>query len=93
MTDFNQFIDLTKDIETTLFGKVLILKDLYIYTGPLTMQYLPYGGIQSVYNGQIIIHTKSGYIASKNVIYDGIKMSSSDFTYQFDHLVNEVLPN
>ncbi len=93
MTDFNQYINLNQNIETTLYGKKLILKDIYIYDGPITMQYLPYGGIQSVYNGQIIIHTKNGYIASKKVVYDGKEMSSDDFIVRFDQLVNEVLPN
>lgn len=93
MTNFNQYLDLTKNIETTLYGKSLILKNLYIYKGPITLQYLPYGGIQSVYHGQIILNTKNGFIASQKVVYDGVEMSSMDFIEKFENIVNEVLPN
>ena len=36
MTDFNELIDFSKDIETTLYGKPLILKGVHMYEGPIT---------------------------------------------------------
>ena len=93
MTDFNLDIDLSKDIETTFHGKKLTLKNPYAYYGPITLQYLPYGGIQAVFDYQIIINCKNGFIASKEVIYDGKEMTSKQFIESFDNIVNEVLPN
>ena len=92
MTDFSQKIDLKKDIETTYLGKSLILHKCFSYHGPITMQYIPYGGIQSVFHNNIIIHVKDGYISCKNVTYDGIKMSNKKFIDMFEDLVNTVLP-
>ncbi len=93
MTNFNAPIDLTKDIITTFNNKELVLQHIYFYDGPITMQALPYGGIQSVFHGHIIIFTMSGFIACDHVIYDGKEMSSLDFIDQFPDLVNQVLPN
>ena len=53
---FNNLNSYKNDIETTLYGKKLILKNLYQYVGPLTMQYLPYGGIQMIINGQMAVN-------------------------------------
>lgn len=92
MTDFSQEIDLKKDIETTYLGKTLILHNCFTYQGPITMQYIPYGGIQSVFNNNIILHVKNGFISCKNVTYDGIKMSNKQFIDMFKNLVNIVLP-
>lgn len=93
MTDFSELIDLNKDIITTYNGKTLIIKRPYLYYGPITMQYLPYGGIQSVYDYKIIINCKNGFVASDFVIYDGIAMSSKQFIVNNNNLVNTVLPN
>ena len=93
MTDFNGLIDLNKDIITTYKDKTLIIKRPYLYYGPITMQYLPYGGIQSVYDYKIIINCKNGFVASDFVIYDGIAMSSKQFILNNNNLVNTVLPN
>ncbi|MBQ8207034.1 MAG: hypothetical protein IJZ77_06180 [Bacilli bacterium] len=93
MTDFNELIDLNNDIITTYNGKTLIIKRPYLYYGPITMQYLPYGGIQSVYDYKIIINCKNGFVASDYIIYDGIAMSSKQFILNNNNLVNTVLPN
>ena len=93
MTDFNELIDLNNDIITTYKGKTLIIKSPYLYYGPITMQYLPYGGIQSVYDYKIIINCKNGFVASDYIIYDGIAMSSKQFILNNNNLVNTVLPN
>lgn len=94
MFDFNKdSVKCIKDLETKFNGHELFLVDIYPYNGPVTMQYLPYGGIQSVFDHQIIINTKEGFIATRKVIYDGKEMTSEEFIEAFPHLVNTVLPN
>lgn len=90
---FNNLKPYTNYIETTLFGRKLVLKNLYQYVGPLTMQYLPYGGIQMIINGQIVVSTNIGYLATKEVEYDGINYTVNEFSHKFSNLVNLVLPN
>ena len=91
--DFNQNVVKNQDIYTTLYGKLLILKKVEFYDGPITLQYLPYGGIQSVFNYNLIINTKSGLIIPKYVIYDDKKYQLKDFLIKYKNLVNLVLPN
>ena len=69
MTNFKECINLSEDIVTTLDGKELILKGLHNYYGPLTMQLLPFGGIQGVNGGNLIIHVKNGYICPREIVY------------------------
>ena len=92
MTDFNKLIDLNHPIVTTFNKKELILLAPYMYERPITMQFLPFGGIQSVYNYHIILNTFNGFIAVDYVIYDNEKMSSKQFIERFDNIVNIVLP-
>lgn len=91
--DFNQPVVFYNDILTVYKGKPLILKDVRKYEGPITLQYLPYGGIQSVFDYKIIIWTKSGFIYSVNVEYDGKEMSGKEFILENPNLVNTILPN
>lgn len=93
MVRFNELLDLSNPIITTFRQKELVLLDPYLYDGPITMQYLPYGGIQSVFNYHLIINTVNGFIAVDNLIYDNNKMTSKEFIELFPNLVNEVLPN
>ena len=93
MTNFNELINLNESIVTTYKQKELVLLNPYLYVGPITMQYLPYGGIQSVFNYHLIINTVNGFIAVDNLIYDNNKMTSKEFIELFPNLVNEVLPN
>lgn len=90
--DFNEAVIIGQDIVTEYMGKPLILKQVQLYEGPVTMQLLPYGGIQSVFDGHLIVHTKSGFIHPSAIIYDGIIYSESNFTSRFSDLVNQVLP-
>lgn len=90
---FNNLNNLKGNIKTTLLGKELILKDLYQYQGPLTLQYLPNGGIQMIYQNQMIINTNLGYLATKKVMYDGIEYSIEELQKIVPNLVNLVLPN
>ena len=93
MTDFNEWIDFSKDIETTLYGKPLILKGVHMYEGPITLQYIPYGGIQSVFYGNLIINVKNGYVCPNKIIYDNVEYTPKEFTSKFEDLVNQILPN
>lgn len=93
MQDFNQEIILNKDLKTTYKGKELILINVYIYEGPITLQYIPYGGIQSVFNYHLIINTKNGFITADNLIYDNQLMTTKEFILKNEDLVNQVLPN
>lgn len=93
MTDFNSLIDLNKDIVTTYKQKELVLLRPYLYDGPITLQYLPYGGIQSTFNYHLIINTKNGFIAIDELIYDNKKMSSKEFITTHENLINTILPN
>ena len=63
------------------------------YDGPITMQYLPLGGIQAVINYHLIINTLKGFMFCDILIYDNRKMSSKQFIEMFPNIVNEVLPN
>lgn len=91
--NFEEEVQIGTDLFTTYLGKELILKNVFRYYGPVTMQYLPYGGIQSVYQNQLILNTKSGFIATKEVIYDHEAMSTEEFIRRNPDLVNEVLPS
>ncbi|MDE6946988.1 MAG: hypothetical protein K2P14_07390 [Anaeroplasmataceae bacterium] len=91
--NFENEVHMGEDLYTTYQGKELVLKEVYRYFGPVTMQYLPYGGIQSVFNYQLIITTKSGFITTDFVIYDGQEMPVKEFIEKFPDLVNEVLPS
>ena len=68
--DFNSKVIIGSDIHTTLNGCLLILKEVYYYDGPITMQYLPVGGIQSVFDNKIIVNTLNGFMFCDIVIYD-----------------------
>ena len=57
------------------------------------MQYLPYGGIQMIINGQMVISTNIGYLATKEVEYDGLDYTVGELTVLYNDLVNLVLPN
>lgn len=83
-----------KEIYTTFNNKLLILLNVEKYDGPITMQYLPFGGIQSFYNGNLIINCKNCFISVSELIYENNKISSKDFIKKYeDELINNVFPN
>lgn len=90
---FNNLKDTNTTITTTLYGKQLILKDLHQYVGPLTMQYLPNGGIQMIMNNQIIIKTNKGFLVTNNIEYDNNHIEVDQLLEKYPYLVNTVLPN
>jgi len=81
------------DLYTTYKGKLLILKNVYKYEGPITLQYLPYGGIQTVFEGNLVINTRNGFITSEFVIYNGEEMTNEEFISRNSNLVNHILPS
>ena len=89
---FNNITLNQKNIETMFKGKKLILKNIYQYNGPITLQYLPVGGIQIIYQGQMVINCNLGFIATKEVEYNGICYSVQEFSNLYKDLVNYVLP-
>lgn len=93
MNSFQNIINEHDDVITSYLGKKLILKNMKTYDGPITMQYLPLGGIQAVINYHLIINTLKGFMFCDILIYDNRKMSSKQFIEMFPNIVNEVLPN
>ena len=93
MDFMNQLPIVGQNILTTFNKKDLMLVNVQMYDGPITMQYLPYGGIQSIYDNHLIIHTLLGYIYVDEVIFDGVKMNTNQFIKLNKDLVNRVLPN
>ncbi len=92
--NFNYNINnIDKDIVTKYNGKTLVLKNVYIYDGPVTLQYLPSGGIQLIYNDELVIRINDGFIACKEVIYDNKNYLINDFYKIHNNLINTILPN
>lgn len=91
--DFNNEVVEGMDILTTLNYIDLELKNVRFYHGPVTMQLLPYGGIQSLYNDNLIIYTKSGFICCDYVVYGDETIKTCDFVKAHQQLINQVLPN
>ncbi len=90
--DFNDEVVMGGDILTKYDGKDLLLKNVKPYVGPVTMQYIPFGGIQSVFHGNLIITTRSGFIVPEGIRYNGKDYSVEEFIKIFDDLVNVILP-
>ena len=63
------------------------------YVGPITLQRLPNGGIQSVYGGKLIIKVNNGFLEVTEVKFENKEMSSNDFIAMVgdENLVNLVL--
>lgn len=93
--DFNKDIDfnLTNSGYTYFKKEKLVLLNFYSYNGPITMQYLPNGGIQSTYNYHLIIKVNNGFLACDNLIYKNKKISSREFIENNKDLINFILPS
>ena len=92
--DFSKPIDYNQPILMTYFQKEpIIFTKFGPYHGPVTLQYLPYGGIQSVFHGHLIIHIVNGFMSVDELIYQGIIYQSDEFITRYPDLVNQVLPN
>ena len=96
MIDMNYFnfdneINNGDTITTKYKGNDLVLINLKLYEGPLTLQLLPYGGIQSVFNYNLIIHFKNGYFYPEKLIYNNNEISVKEFIKTNTDLVNYIL--
>ncbi len=63
------------------------------YVGPITLQYLPNGGIQSLFNYNLIIKVNNGFLVVTKLIYEKEEMSSQKFISLIgeEKLINQVL--
>lgn len=94
VADFARPIDYSQRLlQTSYDGRPLIFTNFFPYEGPVTLQALPYGGIQSVFGGVLIIYTAGGFLGADQLIYDNKLMSSEQFVSEHQDLVNQVLPN
>ena len=92
--DFNNVTENEyEEVLTTLSNKKLVLLDFKPYEGPVTMQLLPNGGVQSIFGGNLIIQTNKGFYFSKEVIFDNERMDIETLDKKVKELINTVLPN
>ena len=93
--DFSKPIDfLKKDkLECFLGDKKLVFLEYDKYEGPITLQLLPNGGIQSLFHGILIIQTKGAFMGVTKLIYQGKILSSDEFIKEVGpfNLMNQVL--
>ena len=63
------------------------------YVGPITLQYLPNGGIQSLYHGFLIVKVNNGFLKVSEVAFNKEKLTSDDFIKKVgeENLANRVL--
>ena len=63
------------------------------YVGPITLQNLPNGGVQSLYHGDLIIHVNNGFLKVTKVIFEGRELNSQEFIALVgeENLINQVL--
>lgn len=63
------------------------------YVGPITLQYLPNGGIQSLFHGDLIIKVNNGFLKVTKVIFNKQELTSKEFINLIgeENLANQVL--
>ena len=63
------------------------------YVGPITLQYLPNGGIQSLFHGDLIIKVNNGFLKVTKVIFNKQELTSKAFINLIgeENLANQVL--
>lgn len=93
--DFEKDFDFeSKDFyKANLNGEELIFTSFKKYDGPITLQFLPNGGIQSLFGYILIIKVNNGFLGVEELIYKGKKMSSKEFIElnKDKELVNQIL--
>lgn len=57
----------------------LIITEFKKYERPITLQYLPNGGIQSLFNFKIIVKVNNGFLEINKLTYKGKTYSSKEF--------------
>ncbi len=94
-------VDFQKDI---IYFPYRVLKAMYFdepiyfleyepYVGPVTMQYLPDGGIQSLYAGFIIVKVHNGFMKVTKLYYQNQSFTSQEFNLKYPNLMNQVFQN
>lgn len=93
--DFSKDFDFnSKNYFVVYFNEEKIIFTSYQkYEGPITMQYLPNGGIQSLFGYKIIIKVNKGFLEVDELIYKGKLYSSKSFIDLIGDLklINQVL--
>ena len=94
--DFSKDFDFSlKDIPLKVYfnNEVIIFLEYEKYTGPITLQYLPSGGIQSLFHGFLIIKVNNGFLKVKKLIYKNVTFSSINFIKEVGeiNLINQIL--
>lgn len=62
-----------------LNGEKIIFRTFQKYDGPITLQYLPSGGIQSLFAYKLIIRVNNGFLEIDELEVDGDVISSKTF--------------
>lgn len=93
--DFSKDFDFSlKDIPLKVYfnNEVIIFLEYEKYTGPITLQYLPNGGIQSLFHGYLIIKVNNGFLKVKKLIYKNVTFSSINFIKEVGeiNLINQI---
>ena len=93
--DFNKDIDYTSQaiLKATFLDKPIYFVTYEPYFGPITMQYLPNGGIQSLFSGYLIIKVNNGFMKVSQLIFQNQNYTSFEFIAKYPDLVNQVLQN
>ena len=93
--DFNLDIDFKDKINYLVYfnNEKIIFTKYKKYKGPITLQLLPCGGIQSLNKNKIIVALKNGYLEVSKLIYKDEEMTSIDFINLIgaDELLNAIL--
>lgn len=93
--DFSKDIDFTSALFLVCYlnGEKIIFTKYSKYFGPITMQYLPNGGIQSLFDNFLIIKINNGFLKVEELIFNEKKLTSKDFIKIFgeENLINQVL--
>ena len=62
---------------------MLIFTKFHAYNGPITLQLLNNGGVQSLLNNEIIVKVNNGYLAIDELIVENKLISSKEFIKQY----------
>lgn len=94
-------LDFAKDFEfdsknnylVYLNGEQIVLTKFKQYDGPITLQYLPNGGIQSLFDYNLIVKVNNGFLGVKELFYKGNIYTSKAFIEMMgdDKLINQIL--
>lgn len=93
--DFNLDFDFKSKINYLVYfnDEKIIFTKYKKYNGPITLQFLPYGGIQSLNKNKIIVALKNGYLEVSELIYKDEEMTSIVFINLVgrDEVLNAIL--